>query len=91
MDSISGTKSDMETVLMPGFRKPVVEKIILILRRLHLFVKFSEIIKDVSPQVPGDREGEEVGRGKNVTDRRDSAYLFNIRTALDIFLFCAAL
>ena len=30
MDSISGTKSDMETVLMPGFR--IVKKIILILR-----------------------------------------------------------
>lgn len=32
MGSIHGTKSDMETVLMPGFRKPVVEKMIRILK-----------------------------------------------------------
>ena len=32
MGSIPGTRSDMETVLMPGFRKPVVEQMIRILR-----------------------------------------------------------
>ena len=32
MGSIPNTRSDIETVLMPGFRKPVVEQMIRILR-----------------------------------------------------------